>query len=453
MDRTPKVAVVGAGLAGLGAAWRLSRAGCDVALFEREPRPGGRATSETIDGYTLEPVASTVSTADRALLEWIAEVGLHDELLPLRPVIAAVAHRDRVVEIDPRSLPGIARIPGVRRIQALRLLRLSRLIARFGDRLDPERPARAADLDDRSLADFGELYFGASVVDRWMAPLAFGASSADARESSRALFLLRYVTHGGSRVGLPRGSFGELAETAASKLATYTDLEVERLERRRGTGLRMLVRGGRTLDVDAAVVATSAPDAARIADPLLSSAERDGFARVRYAPSVTLAAALRRPFAAHPLEVRYPRSEGSALAMALLEPGVSGGRVPDAHGLVLLRATAKWGRAHLEAPDDAVAKHLVEAFERVHPGFRNAVLFQRVLRAARGFPCFDVGRYREIARFEGVQVDRRLRGRRLYFAGDYLMDPSWNGALLSGYRAAEAVRADLTGEAADAASR
>ena len=98
---------------------------------------------------------------------------------------------------------------------------------------------------------------------------------------------------------------------------------------------------------------------------------------------------------------------------------------------------------HLEAPDDAVAKHLVEAFERVHPGFRGSVLFQRVLRVPRGFPCFDVGRYRGIARFEEVQIDRRRSGRRLYFAGDYLMDPSWNGALSSGFRAAAAIRADL----------
>jgi predicted NAD/FAD-dependent oxidoreductase len=56
-------------------------------------------------------------------------------------------------------------------------------------------------------------------------------------------------------------------------------------------------------------------------------------------------------------------------------------------------------------------------------------------------------RYREIARFESIQLGERAFGRRLYFAGDYLMDPSWNGALLSGQRAARAVHADLSGRA------
>jgi oxygen-dependent protoporphyrinogen oxidase len=443
MDRAPKVAVVGAGLAGLGAAWRLDRAGFDVALFERAARPGGRARSDRVDGYALQAGIPTLATADRALLEWIAAVGLHDELLPLRPVVAAVAHRDRVAEIDPRGVLGVARIPGVRWLHALRLVRLPRLLARFADRLDPGRPGRAAGLDDRSLADFARLYFGASVLDRWMAPLAFGGSGGDARETSRALFLRRFRTHGGARMGLPRGSFGELVETAASKLATYTDIEVERLERREGRGLRLVLRGGRAIDVDAAILATPAPDAARVAGPILASAERDALARVRYAPSIALAAALRRPFALHPMEIRFPEGPASPLATVLLEPGVSGGRVPDGRGLATLRATAAWSRTNLEAPDDAVAKQLVEAFERVHPGFRSAVRFQRVLRVARGLPCFEVGRYREIARFEAVQADLRGQGRRLYFAGDYLMDPSWNGALISGHRAADAARADL----------
>jgi protoporphyrinogen oxidase len=86
------------------------------------------------------------------------------------------------------------------------------------------------------------------------------------------------------------------------------------------------------------------------------------------------------------------------------------------------------------------------AFERIRPGASHAVLFQRLFRVARALPRFGVGRYREIARFERVQADLRRGGRRLYFAGDYLMEPSWNGALSSGYRAARAVEADLAGD-------
>ena len=91
---------------------------------------------------------------------------------------------------------------------------------------------------------------------------------------------------------------------------------------------------------------------------------------------------------------------------------------------------------------DSMAR-LVSAMATVHPGFPRAVQFSKLLRVPAAMPRFDVGRYREIARFERVQADQRRRGRRLYFAGDYLMDPSRSGALASAERAADAVAEDL----------
>jgi len=45
-DRSIKVAVVGGGLAGLAAAWRLGQAGVDATVFEAAPRVGGRCWTE-----------------------------------------------------------------------------------------------------------------------------------------------------------------------------------------------------------------------------------------------------------------------------------------------------------------------------------------------------------------------------------------------------------------------
>jgi protoporphyrinogen oxidase len=440
-----QVAVVGAGIAGLGAAWGLARRGFQVSLFDRAQRPGGRARPVVRDGFTIERSGAIVSTADTALLGWIGELDL-PELLPARPVVSALAHRDRVQVVDSRTLLGIARIPGIGLHQVLRLLRLPRLVARYGNRIDPEWPERAASLDDRSLADFGRLYFGARVTDHWMGPLVARASLADAREASRVLFLHHYRDGVGERLALLRSSSQEFMDRAASSLPTALGACVTNVESRSGGGVRFGVRDAereRSAEADALVLAVPAPEVVGLAGAEFSLAERDALEQVRYTPEISLAVALRRPFHSHPQHIQFPHRDGWPLESVLLEPGVEGGRVPNGRGLALLRATGRWSANYFEAPDETVGKELVAALGGISPRIHGAGIFSEVLREKRAIPRFDVGRYRAIADFTQIQTDWRRRGRRIYFAGDYLMGPGWNAALRSGYRAAAEVAEDL----------
>ncbi len=54
MPSSSDVLIVGAGLAGLNAAITLQEAGRDVRLIESSDRPGGRVTSDVIDGFICD---------------------------------------------------------------------------------------------------------------------------------------------------------------------------------------------------------------------------------------------------------------------------------------------------------------------------------------------------------------------------------------------------------------
>jgi phytoene dehydrogenase-like protein len=79
------VVVVGAGVAGLSAAHRLNSAGVTTAVLEAAPYPGGRMSTEKVDGFRLDRIGQLLSTA-------YPELGLTPGLdaLVLRPFAPGV---------------------------------------------------------------------------------------------------------------------------------------------------------------------------------------------------------------------------------------------------------------------------------------------------------------------------------------------------------------------------
>jgi oxygen-dependent protoporphyrinogen oxidase len=442
---SPSIIVIGAGIAGLAAARRLCERGLQVKVLERSDRVGGRATSDQREGFRFDSGSHQVCATDLNLLGLIASAGLQDQFLPLRPFSLTQVHGGEGFPIDPVGVLGVARLPGVRFHQALRLRRLARILRRFGDILDPHQPESAARLDDRSIADFARLYFGRSVLDGWVAPFSADPSLCDPESASRVLFLLRYVARSYAAMGTLRSGLADLAQALASGNAIRLGAPVDSLE---SMGERIAVHlaepvAERSLEADAVVLAAPAPGAREIADPLLRTAERDFLARIRYAAAIVMAVALDRTVVGRATRTRVPATEGWPVATVSIEPGGPGAPAPEGKELALLTANDSWSQAHLEAPDEIVEKDLLGLLQRLHPGSSSAVSFATVRRHRQAYPHFDVGRYREIARFRAVQRDLRAGGRRLYFAGDYLVDPSLEGAVTSGFRAADQVLHDL----------
>src|SRR4051812_2207727 len=74
----PRVVVIGAGLAGLAAAYELSRAGADVTVLEARNRVGGRVLSfrDLVPGAAMEGGAELIGTNHAIWLEYHKRFGL-----------------------------------------------------------------------------------------------------------------------------------------------------------------------------------------------------------------------------------------------------------------------------------------------------------------------------------------------------------------------------------------
>ncbi len=412
------VVVVGAGFAGLSAAFQRIGRGDRVTVVERAERAGGRAAASESD---RDPTAARITTADHALLGLIRAAGLAREFLPLRPVRSAFVRGGRLVATPPNGDPrAMASAPGVRFLDALRLVRLPRLLARFRQNLDVDRPERAARHDDRSLDDFGTLYFGHSVVTGFLEPWLAERAPVDERVASRAAFLMRFAAERDAVSGSLAAPAGQLAIALAARLELRLGAAVSAIEARAGGGFRVLL-ASEAVDADAVVLAVPAPEAARIGDAVLVAAERTLLAGVRYDAAITWAAPLRAETALAPTRVRIEKRGASPFASIAIEGGV-------------VRAIARqpWVGAHADWPDDALAKEMAAEVERLLPGVveEGGV----VSRFPLAWPRFDVGHYRALEQFRAIEADRAAAGRPLFYTGDWLAAPTIEGAIASAMR-------------------
>ncbi len=75
-----KIAIIGAGLTGLVAGYRLSQQGIKVTVFEKSDDVGGLMGGFKIDGTNLEKAYHHIFSTDKYIINLISELGLKDNL-------------------------------------------------------------------------------------------------------------------------------------------------------------------------------------------------------------------------------------------------------------------------------------------------------------------------------------------------------------------------------------
>ncbi|MDR9364823.1 MAG: protoporphyrinogen oxidase [Balneolaceae bacterium] len=80
-----KIAIVGAGITGLTAAWSLKRMGHKVELFEQHGYAGGSIKSVIEDGWLLEYGPNTLLLKDKKVADFLKELGIWEEKIIANP--------------------------------------------------------------------------------------------------------------------------------------------------------------------------------------------------------------------------------------------------------------------------------------------------------------------------------------------------------------------------------
>jgi protoporphyrinogen/coproporphyrinogen III oxidase len=166
-----KVAIVGAGISGLTAAYRLQQAGVEVVVLEREVVAGGKIRSSSQDGLTFDWGPNGFLSNAPDTLKLVADLGLNPELEPAAEV---AKHRFIWRSGALHKLPGTP--PAALATKLLTPLEKIRAL------LEYFIPAKK--LESESVFDFAARRFGRAVAETFITPMVIGITSGDARATS-----------------------------------------------------------------------------------------------------------------------------------------------------------------------------------------------------------------------------------------------------------------------------
>src|SRR3990172_2396508 len=249
------IAVIGAGIAGLTAAYTLQKRGFAVQVFEREETPGGRMRSERHGEFVIERGAQFIASSYRNMRALATELGIADIIEPLSDTRNAVLRSGEFVLTDYEGFGALRKSRDLSLPSKLRLLGLAWPLWRNWKRLDFYPPERAARLDTESAAAYVKRRFGREALDYLVEPAFAGTFTVLPEGMSKAFMLSTLATVlRAFRLLSFRGGNGVLTRTLAERVPVQLNAAVERVEAT-DKGVTVRIAGEKAAKFDAAVVA------------------------------------------------------------------------------------------------------------------------------------------------------------------------------------------------------
>jgi oxygen-dependent protoporphyrinogen oxidase len=415
------VVVVGAGLSGLTAAFRLSRQGVRLRIVEPAARPGGVIGSVRRDGalYELGPNSGLDTTP--LVNELLADAGIAGER------VDASAEAARRYILRNGQLAALPTSP-----PAFLATRLFSWKAKLALLREPfVRPA-AADAEE-TVADFVRRRLGAEFLDYAIEPFVAGIYAGDPEKLSVPAAFPRLFALEQKYGSLIRGqiagarerkrsaekaknaavsfSFREGMQTMTDALARGLpiDLGVRAAGLRReadGTFALECERGGERFELRgrSVVLAVPAYEAARIVARLAPEAAA-ALQAIVYPPVATIASCYRRADVAHPLDgfgFLAPRRESPPILGCLFSSSMFGGRA-DSSAVLLTTFVGGVRSAPLALQSEEELAAGVTAALQGYLGARQP-LWQVVTRWPQAIPQYTLGHLQRLAAVERAEA-------------------------------------------------
>jgi protoporphyrinogen oxidase len=438
-----KIVVIGAGLSGLGAAYRMQSVGHEVTVLERNDRPGGRCKALHRDGFIIDTCPEIAATSYKRWLALVREVGLGDEVVSTTPVIS-ILRAGRMVDINiGRTISGALSMlftPALSWRGKLRFLSGLHGMREQLRSLDCDNLLASAELDDpnSNAEEFAVRALGREAAEYLIDPLM--RSLGGSKMSTVSTLMVPYALSGWSDPLITlRGGLDRLPKAVASKLNVLYSTDVRQVRSTASGATVEYVDASGTpciLNADKCLITTQYPDAVRMY-PRFKELGGNFASELKAANLMDVKIAYNKATRSKAWLANTPTIEDPELMCFMLSHNKSPDRAPHDHSLFTV-VSDHAAFDHLNALNDEqlivwARKHM----ENFYPEVRGHFLFGHVNRAPFGACFSDPGFYRRTAKlWEAIGTEPHV-----HLGGDMMNGASMEAALVGGERAADRLTA------------
>lgn len=424
----PRIVIIGAGISGLAAAYRLTRPEfCgdldpEVLLLERSSRAGGVISTYELEDYTLELGPDMFQTAKPEAIDLCKEIGLGDHIVSTnegnrRTFIAYGGQLHALPEgfnmLAPSQLGPFF---------SSSLLSFGGKLRMAADLLIPKR----TDGGDESLAQFVRRRFGQEALDRIAQPMVGGIYTADPEVLSLQATLPRFLEMEQKHSSIIRALMQDKkngngasngASDAGCRYSTFASLSrglgmmVERLvgsvppdtlhfqcpiiaveKGTRGKQFDVVVANGTVVPADAVILSTPSFASAEMIHQLDAEASND-LKRIQYASSAVMNLIYNRADIPHPLDgfgFVIPQVEKRTIMACSFASVKFPGRCPAEKAVLRVFVGGALQQDVFELTDEQIECLMWEDLH-TYLGLKSVPLLSLITRYQRAMPQYHLG--------------------------------------------------------------
>ena len=435
-----KVIVIGGGVCGLTAAYRLQQRGFNPIVLEQNDYSGGRTRTFQSNGFTMDEGAALFPSSYAETYSLAVELGLQDEIE--RVAAKTALYLGEVYhEIDgDHPLSSLLGASYIGWQDKLSLLRLVPELLKHWHRLGFSDLSRASDSDHGTAQELCQRRgVSRKAYDLMLNPLvrAMSSTSGDQISSTALLWYLKNFSN--RKLFAFRGGMQRLASVLSEQVEVFHGHIAERVDQI-GNTVTVVARAPldwsrgsgdvpsgemKALSADFCIVASDGRDLQRLYGHALTERQNRFLADLRYLPLkvVNFITAERPDLDVFALQV--PEVVDPDAGIFVLSHNLSRSRAPQGKGIITFAGTADWQlRMHDQSDEACIADVRLRA-RKILPFLGPAEVSAKVSSWPRGTAIAYPGLFTKLRGFV-ADIDPKSR---VLYAGDYFSVPTVNTAV------------------------